>query len=68
MKIQIGEKSHTCNQFDFESSGAEVSRGHLKTHRGEKPNKCSECNDTSTNVFGPKIKFEDEYEYIRFEN
>ena len=36
-KIQSGEKTNKCKQCDYESSGAEVLRGHLKTHRGEKP-------------------------------
>ena len=57
-----------CNQCKYTSSHTGHLRTHLKTHRGEKPNKCSECNDMNTNVFGPKIKTEDEYEYIWFEN
>ena len=39
------EKSHKC---DYEYYGAEVLRGHFKTHRGEKLNKCSECSYASS--------------------
>ena len=41
-------KSIKCNQCEFASSQEGDLRRHLKTHSGEKSNKCSQCNYASS--------------------
>ena len=40
-KPHIEEKLTKCHQCDYASSRADSLRTHLKTHSGEKSNKCS---------------------------
>ena len=53
-----GEKSHKCNQCEFETLGASNLRTHMKTHGGEKPNKCNECDYTTLHKSSLKIHFQ----------
>ena len=42
-----GEKSHKCNQCDFESAWASALKKHLKIHSGERSFKCTQCDFAS---------------------